>query len=402
MTITDEMCHAAYVELAARNRTTPLIIVRLALKAAEAVRPASQELAELRERYPDALLQAEHLGEQLEQARATIAEWKQVTCCGSPEGVTRDRGEHAPSAPPEPDTRPLQVTEDEWRKYMSMHSDLPPLDQLNSILALRQPEPTHSGDAQVIWLHQTIADLRAEVEDLQRKLSEAFDSDVRSGHEMLERIRGLRLDLLAKENALAAERSAHEATLAAANNERGYMGELIRNQRERLNGVEAERDVARFNLAHERIAHGAARSELSDARGRCEYWASRAEAAETKLDALRKACETSKRDVVMDGVTLENSSPEVVLDLARKLEGIGCTSVECIRFEGHPDGTWGMRPEPAAEPDLREQVRKLVDESAQCKRAAVVAWIGLRDGMTGAEIATKVLAALDGKEADPE
>jgi hypothetical protein len=121
--------------------------------------------------------------------------------------------------PPVPDTRSLQVTEDEWREYMygqDRSAYDTPLDWINSILA-RRPGV-----------------------DPER----------------------LRLDLLAKENALAVERET-----------------CVR---------------LRAQIAEPRVAWSVVERWKADFAAQRD----RAEAAEAKLDALRKACTVSRDEVV--------------------------------------------------------------------------------------------------------
>jgi hypothetical protein len=179
MTVTDKMLCAAFFAAGRVESIDDLgKVMRAALEAADAVRPVPA-LPSLRDISTEVRLLLDR-GLARHELHDPIVDYVL--------GLLR---QHAPSAPPVPDTRPLQVTADEWHAACARTSDLA---AVNRVLA-RRPQ----GDAQVIWLHQTIADLRAEIEDLQRKLREAFDGEVEHGHAM--------------RNALAVERE-HSATMA--------------------------------------------------------------------------------------------------------------------------------------------------------------------------------------------
>jgi hypothetical protein len=139
MTVTEEMTRAAH-EAAAGVCTFDgdlRALLSAALEAAEAVRPVPALPTwtyELASKLYDAYMLDNEGGDQYAQLYR---------------GGLRVFGSVAPSAPPVPDTRPLQVTADEWQEYIHIDMPHPPLAALNSILARRQSPSADNvfGDA---------------------------------------------------------------------------------------------------------------------------------------------------------------------------------------------------------------------------------------------------------------
>jgi hypothetical protein len=165
MTVTAKMVDAAILSL--HEHVPPLTCeyaaMRRALEAAEAVRPVPV--------LPD-------FGPQTFQPKCAV--------CNERESEHHYNGasygkcgafvsKHAPSAPPEPDARPLQVTADEWREYVRgpeyVGGDHSPLQWLNGILARRPGvEPVSQELAE---LRERYPDALLQAEHLGEQLEQA-------------------------------------------------------------------------------------------------------------------------------------------------------------------------------------------------------------------------------------